>query len=271
MRWLLIFALCLYAEAKVKVAVSIAPQAYFIHQIAKDLADVYVMVPGGLNPEQYEPSISQMKELRDCALYFGIGLDFEERWHNRFVDSAKKMTFITVPEKYNDVKENGNHHHQDNHIWLSVAFVREYAREIAEILSQQDLSNSSVYQENLKDFLEKIDVLDHSLKEIFSNPNAKKTFLVFHPAFEYLAKEYGLLELAIELDSKEVKVRHMQEISREIQEHHLKVIYKQPQFSDKTLRLLAAENHLKISELDPFAYDWAENLMQIAQKIANEQ
>ncbi len=94
--------------------------------------------------------------------------------------------------------------------------------------------------------------------------------MVFHPAFEYLAKEYGLLELAIEADNKEVKIKHMQEISQQIKQNNLKVIYKQPQFSDKTVRLLAKEYGLKISELDPFAYDWIDNLMQIAQKIANQ-
>lgn len=271
MRWLLVLILCIYAEAKIKVAVSIAPQAYFIHQIAKDLVDVYVMVPNNQNPEQYEPLISQMKELKDSALYFGIGLDFEERWKKRFLDSAKQMRFIP-PSKIYDASHDTHHdhHRHDNHIWLSVEFAKEYAQYIAQILSIQDAERSQEYAHNLSNFLIKIDELDSLLHGIFSHPEAKKVFLVFHPAFEYLAKEYGLLELAIEADNKEVKIRHMQEISQQIKKFNLKVIYKQPQFSDRAVHLLAKEYGLKISELDPFAYDWVENLMQMAKKIANE-
>ncbi len=256
----------LAALAQLKIAVSIAPQSYFVHQIAKDLAAVYVMVPNGKNPEQYEPLISQMKNLKDCAFYLGIGLDFERRWKARFMDSAQGMEFI-APNLINTSQDYFKH---DHHIWLSVRFAARYAEQIANLLMAKDPQNKAKYQQNLKEFLQKISDLDGRIKEIFASPMAKKTFLVFHPAFEFLAQEYGLTQLAIEVENKEVKIKHLQEISRQILQNHLKVIYKTPEFSTQQVILLAQEYGLKISDLDPFAYDWAQNLYEIALKIANE-
>ena len=270
LRFLCLFLLAIaFMQAKLKIAVSIEPQKYFIQQIAGDLADVYVMVPNAKNPEQYEPLLSQMKDLRNCTLYFGVGLEFEHKWQQRFLDSAKNMQFVSLFDE-NHSHNSPHYHHHDNHIWLSVKLAKKQANTIYEHLSKLDPINQKIYQRNLETFLHSINELDHQIKEIFKKPNAKKTFLVFHPAFEYLAHEYGLEELSIEVMNKEVKIKHMQSIYQAIKEKKLKVIYAEPQFSQKQVQLIAKEYNLKISFLDPFAYDWKNNLLEIAKKIAYE-
>lgn len=265
---ILIFILCSPFYAQMKVAVSIPPQAFFVKQIAQDLASVYVMVPDNRNPESYEPLMSQMRDIRDAVIYFGIGLDFEHQWKDRFLASSKSLDFV-YPLGMLDTAKHGVHH--DSHVWISLRFVRDYARQIADVFASKDEDNRDVYSQNLEKFLVKVDELDRNLQSIFAGPNAKKVFLVFHPAFEYLASEYGLKEIAIESENKELKIRHMQFINREIQRNNLKVIYKQPQFSDRQVSLLARHFNLKISELDPLKYNWLDNMLEMASRIANEE
>ncbi|MDU7693273.1 MAG: zinc ABC transporter substrate-binding protein [Helicobacter sp.] len=286
--------------AKLKVIVSIDPQSYFVEQIAKDLADVYVITPSNKNPESYEPSISQMKNLRDGDVYFGVGIDFERRWKDRFISNARNLRFIDLlkyseqnglkhynvyghhdhdhDEEYEDEDEgeeehdhgHDHGHRHDSHIWLSVKYARFQADKIAQTLQELDPNNAPLYAKNLQAFKEQIDKLDSDIKAIFDAPNAQKTFLVYHPAFEYLSAEYGLKELSIEHHGKEAKPRHLKELSDTIRKDKLKIVYIQPHFSKKQVELIAKSNNLKIGTLDPFAKDWANNLLEIANKIAKQ-
>ena len=71
----IVFGLSAPAQAKLLAAVSIAPQAYFLKQIAGDRVDVLVMVPAGSDPHTYEPKPRQLAQLAKAALYFGVGMD----------------------------------------------------------------------------------------------------------------------------------------------------------------------------------------------------
>ena len=74
----IIFASAALANDKLTVFVSIAPQKYFVHQIAKDLVDVKVMVLPGADPHTYEPKPQQMVAISKAKLYFAIGIEFEK-------------------------------------------------------------------------------------------------------------------------------------------------------------------------------------------------
>ncbi|RDU74240.1 cation ABC transporter substrate-binding protein [Helicobacter anseris] len=270
MRFFTLFFCCflgLFATtSKLKVAVSIDPQAFFVKKIGGDSVETIILVPKNKNPEHYEPLFSQAKLLKDSDVYFGIGLEFETKWKERFLSINPKMDFIDLSHYHNQ----DFHHKHDAHIWLSIVLAKEQAREIFEVLAKKDIKNQQKYKQNLEAFLEEIEVLDKKIKNLFEQKNTQKTFLVYHPAFEYFSKEYNLEELAIEMHNKETKIKHLQKLNQMIKQKNLKVIYKQPQFSTKQVELLAKEHHLKISTLDPFAFDWLENMWDIAQKIAYE-
>lgn len=271
--------------SKVKVVVSIAPQKYFIDKIAGNLANTIVITPSNRNPEQYEPTIMQMGEISDAKLYFGVGIDFEREWKDRFLSSAKNLTYVQLQSDPNmmhhhhehdghEHHEHDHHHHDhhkhDAHVWLSVKFASIHAKQITEALIKIDPEHKSTYEKNLKAFEGEIKDLDSKIKAIFDAPSAQKTFLVYHPAFEYLSAEYGLKELSIQREGKEPTLRHLKELSDTIRQKKLQVIYLQPGFSEKQVRLIAQSNKLKISTLDPFAPNWASNMLDIAQKIASQ-
>ncbi|STP12616.1 ABC transporter substrate-binding protein [Helicobacter mustelae] len=271
--WMVLFGFVL---AQVKVAVSIQPQEFFVQKIGGDLVQTYVLVPPSKNPENYEPLISQMKSLKDAQLYLGIGMDFEERWKMRFASANPKMEFVNLAAMqeefpHEDSHDEKDHHDEDRHdvhVWMSMEFAFKQAEKITELLSAKDPKNAAIYHKNLESFLQELKNLDQKIKQIFAQKGVKKEFLVFHPAFEYLAKEYDLTEWAVEEHNKEAKIKHLQKINRIIKTQDLKVIYMQPQFSQRQVELLAKTHHLKISTLDPFARQWDKNLLDIVEKIA---
>lgn len=268
-------------DDKFNVIVSVPPQIYFIKKIAKDFVSVHAMVPDGRSPETYEPLPSQIKLIKNATLYFGVGMEFEKAWKNRFMGANPNLNFVDLSdglplrkfssEEHHMENASSHHHHNgfDPHIWLSIHLAKQEAKKIAQIFEQIDPLRVEFYQTNLKDFLIEIDELDSKIQAIFNRPNAQKSFVVYHPAFGYLAHEYNLEEIALENNGKSPKTKQMMNLKKIIQNKKIHVVYIQPEFSKKRILALANELKLKIKELDPLAKDWANNLLFIASQIAS--
>lgn len=259
-------------EAKINVSVSVIPQAFFVKKIAGDLVDVNIMVDKGKSPESYEPTIKQLKDLSRSSLYFNIGLPFESAWVERF-KAVNPNIKIIPPLEYNelktyisDSKHNISEESYSPHIWLSFILSKYHAKVIADELSKLDSANANVYQENLKLFLAEIDKTYMYYKNLFKDN--KKVFLVYHPAFEYLANELGITEFAIEEDGKEAKISHTKEILDLVKKYNITSIFVQPQFSRKSAEAIAKEANLTIKIADPLSYDWLNNIKNILDEIA---
>lgn len=286
-----IFGLCVILNANVSVSVSIIPQAFFVKKIAGDLADVNIMVQKGKSPETYEPSIKQLKSLSQSAVYFRIGMPFEDAWMERFKSVNPNMKIIQ-PLKNNDLEkyleqfededhhnDAGHSHDEDSHdedshegynhaphIWLSFILSKLHATQIAESLIDLDSKNAKIYKKNLDSFLSEIDRAYEDSKQLFKDN--KKAFLVFHPAWGYVANELGLKEYAIEKDGKETKISHTKEILEIIKQNNIKIIFTQPQFSQKNAKAIAKEANIEVRVADPLSYDWLNSLIDFLKIIA---
>ncbi|PAF50817.1 zinc ABC transporter substrate-binding protein [Helicobacter sp. 13S00477-4] len=275
MRYLLfcvLFVSFVCAQGKINVVVSVIPQIYLVEKIGGIDVDVSSMVPDGRSPETYEPLISQMKMIKNASVYFGVGMDFEKAWKPRFISANPLMEFVDLSEigiKKQDQSNQFKHKH-DPHIWLSVALAKVQAEKIYETLSNIRPLRKSFYQANLEEFLKEINALDSQIKGIFSKPNAQKSFVVYHPAFGYLAKEYGLEEIALENDGKPIKLKQMIGLRDVILKKDIKVAYVQPEFSKDRIKAFANELHLKILTLDPLRADWKDNILHICKMIASQ-
>lgn len=274
---LLLFISPLFALDKLNIVVSVIPQIYFVKKIGGDSVNVSAMVPDGRSPETYEPLPTQMKIIKNADIYIGVGMEFEKIWSDRFKGANPDLKIIDLSTSLNlrEITHSGgdvsSHHGKyDPHIWMSVTLAKDEAKQICEILSYLSPANAQKYNENLKKFLEEINQLDISIKQIFANPDAQKSFVVYHPAFSYLAAEYGLDEIALEADGKSPKTKRMIKIQNLIKQKNIRVIYIQPQFSKKRVLALANDLKLRVLELNPLAEDWEKNILFIAKTIATQ-
>ena len=152
---------------------------------------------------------------------------------------------------------NAIHRHYP-HIWLSFKLSKAHAQVICDNLCAIDATNCAIYKRNLARFEKEINKMFAHFKSVFGSKGG--AFLVYHPAFNYLANELGLKEIAIEQNGKEAKIAHTKEILRLIKEHKIKAIFIQPQFSSKNARAIAKEAKIAVKTADPLAFDWLENI-----------
>jgi zinc transport system substrate-binding protein len=153
----------------------------------------------------------------------------------------------------------------DPHIWLDPALVKIQAAHIRDGLSKVDPDGAQEYAANAAAFMQELDELDSELRTILSVlPEDRRTFLVFHPSWGYFAKAYGLKQASIEVEGKEPSPRDMARIIALGKETGAKVVFVQPQFSEKSASVIAKQVGAQVVRLDPLAADWSENLRKAA-------
>ena len=266
---LLLISLPCYAT--INVIVSIAPQKFFVKKIAGNRVRVSVIVPSAYNPAVYEPTSSQMKEVEKAYIYFAIGVPFEKIWMQKFSSLNKNLVIVHTDEGIEKRKItfdwlDPKKEVLDPHIWLSPPLVKEQAKIIATSLEQVDPEGRDEYRKNLEEFLEQIDSLDWEIKNMLREEKGR-AFLVFHPCWGYFAERYGLRQIPIEIQGREPSGLWLAKLINYCKQINIKVIFVQPQFSQKIPKLIAKEIGARIVIIDPLAENWIENLKGVARKI----
>ncbi|MDD2905115.1 MAG: zinc ABC transporter substrate-binding protein [Sulfurimonas sp.] len=278
LRFLTFFLLLIASSllAKPIVAVSILPQQTFVQKIAGEHIDVLLMVMPGNSPHSYEPKPAQMMALSQAALYLSIGVEFEEAWLGRFASQNKNMRIIDISEKIEKIAHHEHHeakHKEDGgdpHTWTSPNNVKVMAHAIYEALVSIDKKHEAQYKKNLDTFLEEIARTQTQIHEILRNKPKTASFLVFHPSWGYFAHEFGLEQVTIEIEGKEPKPKEIIEILKKSKEEKIHVIFAQPEFSDKSAKIIAKEGDLRVVKISPLSPEWSSNLIKMAQAIADK-
>ncbi len=198
--------------------------------------------------------------------------EFEDKEHY-FKDLTRNdiNPFSTHPESERHHHHHHNHGGEDPHTWVSPANVKIMAKNIFDALVNEDPKNLNYYKNNYETFLQEIENTDKKIKKILSKiPNNSK-FMVFHPSWGYFAKDYGLTQLAIEVEGKEPKPKMLRKIIEKAKKENVKAIFTQQEFSDKSAKAIASEINIKVLKKTPLAKDWSLNLIRMANAIANNQ
>jgi len=95
-----------------------------------------------------------------------------------------------------------------------------------------------------------------------------KKFMVYHPAFGYIADDYGLTMYALEEEGKESTVKHLQEMVDLAKREKIKVIFYQEEIDSRQSEAFAEEIGGTTVKLAPLAANYIENLESMAEAIA---
>ena len=284
---ILLFALSCSSskENSPTVTVSIEPQRYFVEQIVGDKLKVNTIVPAGTSPEAYDPTPSQMIELSKSILYFKVGyLGFENAWgknlegNNVNVDMINTSNNISLIEGDEHSIEIGDHHEHeghshrgvDPHIWSSPKSALIMAKNMLNALVAADVENQTYYRENFKKLEAEIIDVDQKITALM-NDAPVKSFIIYHPALGYLARDYNLTQYSIEFEGKSPSPQQLREMIDFAREQGIKTIFVQKGFDSKNAESLAKEVGASIHSINPLSYDWKEEMIKIAEILANNE
>lgn len=273
----LVFCRAAYAAGNQKetVFVSILPQKTFVQQISGESLAIEVMVQPGASPATYEPKPSQMRNLASSKGYFAIGVPFEKAWLDKIAGVNPKMVLIHSDQGIDKIamethehegEEEHLHNGLDPHIWLSPPLVKKQADNILAGLTMIFPEKAELFRENHRKFINRIDELHGNLQRLMRDQRGKH-FMVFHPSWGYFAREYGLEQIAIEIEGKSPKPAQLQELINKAKKHDIRIIFAQKQFSSKNAKAIARAIGGKVVLVDPLAEDWFANMQDVAEKF----
>ncbi len=277
---------------RVQVAVSIPPQKFFVERIGGEMVEVTTMVPPGADPHTYEPRPSRMVALSGATLYFSMGMEFESVWLARFREMSKGMKVVPMhrgvermamtDHSYGQAGEEQEHPGEkkdhagkghglglpDPHVWLSPPLVRVMAFNILEALVREDPENAGQYRKNYAAFCREVSELDAGILEFLAqNDVLGREFLVFHPSFGYFARHYGLRQTVIEAGGKEPGPAELARLIVHVRERGIKTVFVEPQFSEKSARVVARAINGSVVKLNPLAVDWVDNMWVVVRAV----
>jgi zinc transport system substrate-binding protein len=272
---------------KLVVAVSVLPQAEFVEQIGGDKVRTVVMIPAGASVHTYEPTPNQLKDLSKAQIYVkaGSNLDFELVWMDDLlsvnpdmyvVNSSEGIRFRSIEELAEEEanmseeqmeEEKREHTGLDPHVWTSPQKAKIIVKNIYDGLVTVDPENEETYKQNYDVYITKLDEADAELKAALAGKEGS-SFIVYHPAWGYLADDYGLNEIAIEIEGKEPSAKDMQKLIDEAKEKGIKVIFVQKGFSTSSAQTIAKQIGGEVVEIDPLAKDYIDNLDRVSNAFA---
>lgn len=250
--------------------VSIPPLKYIIESITENDFPIEILLPAGATPETYEPTPAQMTASADSKLIFTTGLlDFEQQLSQRLAQTDAKDRIVNLSENIDLITGHEGHAHHGNgvdpHIWTSPKALKQMATTAFQRIALL-YPDSVKYIDNYQHLIDRLDSLDNALRTQFA-ASETKYFLIYHPAYTYLSRDYDIEQLTIEEEGKEPSAEQMRKLIHQARTEKIRILFYQPQFSRAAVSALASEIGAEAIEIDPLQENVIENLSHIAELI----
>ncbi|HLO79134.1 MAG TPA: zinc ABC transporter substrate-binding protein, partial [Magnetospirillum sp.] len=201
-------AMGLPARAEVpKVVASIQPLHSLIASVMQGVGEPALVVGGSQSEHTYALKPSDARTLQAARLVVLVDESYETFLAKPLkarADGVEVVALARLPgavrlptreggtwEPDHDGHDEHGHGALDGHLWLDTGNARLLVAAVAERLSALDAEHAATYRANAAATLARLDALEAQMKARLE-PVASRPFVVFHDAYQYLEKHYGL-------------------------------------------------------------------------------
>jgi zinc transport system substrate-binding protein len=195
------------AGFRVRIETSVFPLKEFAASVAGERGEVRLLLPPGAGVHTWQPRAGDLIRLAECDLFIYIGADLEP-WvpdvmrglgsrKIETLEAARGLDLIREPEDGRHGRGNERQGAFDPHVWLDLELAGRIVDLIRDRLLLIDPEGASLYRRNAETCREKLMVLDLKFKTELGTCPGKTFILAGHAAFGYLARRYGLEQVAL--------------------------------------------------------------------------
>jgi len=250
-------------NSKLQAISSFNPLHEFSQIVGGEKIDVTLLVPVGVEPHDWEPTIKDVQQMHksDFIIINGIGF---ENWVDNLIENNYQGTIVDTSKQI-PIKET------DPHIWLNPVFAINQVGNIALAFSNSDPENGEYYMTNAAKYSEKLHSLDSKIRTDLTD--CKRDFIAFHDAFSYFADEYDLNQHTIVATTNshgEVTAKTLENVISTARELNIKVIFSEESVNTKTSQIIANEIGGKVLVLSPLEIVSEDNyISKMTQNLEN--
>jgi zinc transport system substrate-binding protein len=246
---------------KLQVATTLFPLYDFAKNIGQDKADVFLILPPGVEPHSFDPKPGDLIFINNADIFIYTG-KFMEPWAEDILGSIKNENLLVVDASggINLISlvaegQSENTTPIDPHIWLDFDNDKTIVDSIATAFAEKDPKNKSFYEKNAKEYKMKLAELDEKYASSLSYCKSKKIIYAGHYAFGYLAKRYGLEYIAAQGISPDAEptINDLINLVNQIESSNIKYVFYEELASPKIAEMLSKETGAKLLFLNPAA------------------
>ncbi|EKF20033.1 zinc ABC transporter substrate-binding protein ZnuA [Nitratireductor pacificus] len=155
--------------------------------------------------------------------------------------------------------DHGHDHGPDMHLWLDPQNARLMVGPIVEALSEADPENAATYAANAARLGEKLDALQEEVTAELA-PVKERPFIVFHDAYQYFERRFGLAAAGSITVSPEVipGAQRVDEIRTKVKSLDAACVFAEPQFEPRLISVVTEGTDARSGVLDPLGADLAD-------------
>ena len=136
---------------------------------------------------------------------------------------------------------------------------------IMEAFCELDADHQEYYKHRTDSLKQLIEMTDKEIRSLLQE--ADSTFLIYHPALSYFARDYDLKQITIEKDGKEPSPNQLKELIETCRKEKAHVIFVQQEFDKRNAQLIADELGVSVVSVNPLSYDWNEEMLHVAKAL----
>ena len=275
------------ADAVPSTIASVKPVHSLLAGVMEGVSRPDLLVRGGASPHTWSLRPSDARHLDDADLVVWVGEELEtflERPLRALADDAhvlelsraQGVTLLRLREGGEwDEHEHGHENEVEGaeseddshtsgyggelkhgvfnmHLWLDPRNAGAMVDAMADALSEVDPGRTAIYRQNAARLRARIHWLDLEIEEILA-PVSNRGFIVFHDAWQYFDRRYGLRALGSVTVNPEQPpgAARLTEIRATLTESRAECVFAEPQFEPRLVRTLVAGTGAAIGTLDP--------------------
>jgi zinc transport system substrate-binding protein len=276
--------------AEIKVVATIKPIHALVSRIMAGVGTPALLVSGAASPHTYAMKPSDVRALQTADVFFRVSEmvePFTRKVASSLPASVRVVTLADAPgiellairsgntfeahahdhhagaldhgyndddhdHDHDDGHETHAHASRDGHIWLDPENAKKMIAEMARVLSEASPDNAATFRQNADRLSEEVGALEAAIAAELK-PVTGKPFVVFHDAYQYFERRYGLNAVGSITVSPEVQpsAKRLTEIRRKITTLGAACVFAEPQFQPNLVDAVIEGTEARSGTLDP--------------------
>ena len=266
-------------SAQANVVASLKPVGFIAAAIADGVTPVDVLLPDGASEHDYALRPSDAKRLKNAGLVVWVGPEMEAFMAKSAAELPAKKNLAIVDingvkpllisggededehtaEKSEQPDADAHHHHHGEfnmHLWMSPEIARKTAVAIHEKLLELMPQDKAKLDANLQQFEVTLADTDKRVNAQLA-PVRNQGYFVFHDAYTYFEKHYGLSPTGHFTVNPEIQpgAQRLHQIRTQLVEQKAVCVFAEPQFRPAVIDAVARGTQVRKGTLDPLGTD----------------
>jgi len=258
------------AQSGPVVLATIKPVHSLVAAVMQGAGTPDLLIQGSQSEHAYALKPSDAVKIADARIVFTVGPDLETYLDRPLATLAPKAEVVALerisgihllPARRGGLWEDGSDPDEgpsDPHIWLDPQNAAAMTSAIASVLARADPSHAGLYAANRDREIASLAALGTDLRTRIS-PVRNRPYLVFHDAYQYFERRFGLTPLGAVTTAPERPVgpRRIEALRDAALRGRVVCIFREPQFSPRLIDTLVRGTDVKTGVLDPLGADLA--------------